>query len=222
MTASFDLVLFDLGGVIHEFDTQAMTRVWVDAGLDPGPGADFFRSAFEREDSDVHPIHRAERGELSLAELLPLAEPSAPGISHLLDASRPTALQRFIRPSTSWATLVRELGQHGVMKGALSNTFDGFDMKMLEVHNPGVHAHIVGLFGDDILESHVLGVRKPTRAAFVAAADYFGVRLERILFIDDYASNCAGATAAGLASIHSGPGQEEAAQERVRELLDLV
>jgi FMN phosphatase YigB (HAD superfamily) len=104
----------------------------------------------------------------------------------------------------------------------LTNTFDGFDMTMLEIHNPGVHAHIVGLFGDDILESHVLGMRKPTRAAFVAAADHFGVRLERILFIDDYATNCDGATAAGLTSIHSEPGQEEPAQQRVRQLLGLV
>jgi putative hydrolase of the HAD superfamily len=222
MVAAFDLVLFDLGGVIVEYDDEAIERVWRDAGLDYGPALALFRTAYEIEACDSHPIHRAERGELSLAEFLALAEPMAAGIGDLCDGSRPTALQRFIRPYPAWAVLAKEVGERGIVTGVLSNTFDGFDVESLMIHNPAMRDYVVGLFGDDILESHVLGERKPSRGAYLAAAEHFDVQLERILFIDDHAPNCQGATAAGITSIHCSQGQDELAQQQARRLLHLV
>lgn len=221
MDRQFDLVLFDLGGVIGELDREAMLKVWKAARLDPGPALAFWRSGYQGDDGDSHPLHRAERGELSLEEFLALAEPVAPGVSHLVDPSRPTAMLRFVRPSESWAELALEIRKSGTRIGALSNAFPGLDSQAMMTHNPTVEKHVVGLFGEDRLESLRLGMRKPNSEVFLVAAQHFDVRPERILFIDDEASNCEGATRAGLTSVHCVPGEEEFAQQQTRHLLRL-
>lgn len=232
MATPFNLVLFDLGGVIYELDLGAMQQAWTDVGLDPRPAVAFFADAYSHDNVDDtnsngdgrgadHPLCRAERGELSRAELLAMAEAQAPGASHVLDGSRPTGAQRFARLSSPWVDLIEQAKTHGIMTGALSNALDGFDVASAEAYNPELHAHVVTLFGDNVLESHRLGVRKPDRAAYVAAAQHFDVAPEAILFIDDHAPNCNAATAAGLTAIHCPTGHHDRAAGQARQLLGL-
>jgi glucose-1-phosphatase len=199
----FDLVLFDLGGVIGDIDRDAFAGVAMKAGADPRPALTFWRNAYEDGTDEDHPIHRAERGEILLTEFLRLADGTAPGASFLFDPASPGYLMRFVTPSVIWADIAVEATQQGIRIGALTNTMDGLsEAEVLRV-NPKMHSHARGLFGDDILESHVLGVRKPSRAAFTAATTYFKVDPAQVLFIDDEIGNCKGAEDLGMTAVHN-------------------
>lgn len=221
MAGPFDLVLFDAGGVLVDTDQKALAEAWAAAGLDPGPVFRFLRSGYEGGDSTDHLLHRAERGELLLPDFLDLAEPSAPGIRHLLELSRPTALLRFFLPSVSWLDLAQEVEESGIGIGELTNTFDGLTIAAAMDHDPETWERADALFGHAALESHILGKRKPDPAVFIMAAEHLEVRPERILFIDDTAVNCEGATKAGLTAVHCIDGERSRAQREVRQLLEL-
>jgi FMN phosphatase YigB (HAD superfamily) len=180
MEKRFDLVLFDMGGVIGEIDRNAFVDAAAKAGVDPRPALGFWRSAYDTGTDDDHPAHRAERGEIAISEFLSLAE-----------AAR----------------------TEGIRIGALTNTMDGLAGVDVMRVNPNMYAHVQGVFGDDILESHVLRQRKPNQAAFIAATDYFDVSPDRVLFIDDEAGNCRGAEAVGMVAVHAeAPGAQQAAR----------
>ena len=78
MTKVFDLVLFDLGGVIGEIDGSAFAAAALNAGVDPRPALTFWQNDYDAGGDDDHPLHRAERGEISLNEFLDLADSVAP------------------------------------------------------------------------------------------------------------------------------------------------
>jgi FMN phosphatase YigB (HAD superfamily) len=125
---------------------------------------------------------------------------------------------RFVTPSLGWADIATAAKQSGFRIGALTNTMDGLaEADVLRV-NPSMHSHARGLFGGDILESHTLGKRKPNRAAFIAATEYFNVDPSRVLFVDDEAGNCEGAEAVGMTAIHNEGPQS---QQLARQLLSL-
>jgi FMN phosphatase YigB (HAD superfamily) len=214
----FDLVLFDVGGVIGDIDRAAFIGAATEAGVDPRPALSFWRSAYELGNDDDHPLHRAERGEIQSPEFLQLAESAAPGASFLFDPNGPGFIMRFIRPSVVWAEVATSSRSAGVRIGALTNTMDGLSEADVLRVNPSMHAHGSSLFGRDILESHLLRARKPGAGAFAAAATYFEVDPARVLFIDDEAGNCEGARSFGMTAVHNdGPG----ALQLARHLLSL-
>jgi FMN phosphatase YigB (HAD superfamily) len=216
MEKRFDLVLFDIGGVIAEIDRDALVGAAAIAEVDPRPGLSFWRSAYDAGTDDDHPFHRAERGEIANSEFLSLAEAAVPGASFLLDPESPAHLMRFVSPSAGWSQFAEAARTEGIRIGALSNTMDGLAWVDVMRANPSMGLHVQGLFGDDILESHVLGQRKPNQAAFIAATDYFDVRPDRVLFIDDETGNCRGAEAVGIVAVHA---EAPGAQQNARNLL---
>ncbi len=86
MTDRFDLVLFDMGGVIGDIDRVAFVGAATNAGVDPLSALAFWRSGYEGGKDEDHPMHRAERGEIVRAEFIRLAESIAPGASFLFDS----------------------------------------------------------------------------------------------------------------------------------------
>ena len=218
MTERFDFLLFDIGGVIGDFDRVALASAAKDARIDPRPSLEFWRSGYDAGEDGDHPMHRAERGELSNAELLQFAETFAPGASVLFDRASPCHLIRFTIPSSGWADVGLGARKAGLRIGALTNTLDGFAEADVLALNPAMHAHVRGLFGEDVLESHVIKCRKPSRAAFTAALAHFGVEPSRVLFVDDEAGNCKGAEAVGMTAVYC---VDASAQQVVRQLLSL-
>lgn len=63
-------------------------------------------------------------------------------------------------------------------------------------------------FFEKTFYSHLIGHRKPEVAAFRHVLNAAGIAAEKTLFIDDNAENIAGATAAGLHTIHHKIGDE--------------
>jgi FMN phosphatase YigB (HAD superfamily) len=218
MEKRFDLVLFDMGGVVGDIDRAAFVSAATEAGVDPRPALAFWRAGYEGGADDDHPIHRAERGELTSTEFLQLAESTAPGASFLFDPHGPGFIMRFVRPSADWGEVATAAKGRGLRIGALTNTMDGLAEADVFRVNPAMHAHGTALFGRDILESHLLRARKPSAAAFGAAAAYFEVNPSRVLFIDDEPGNCEGARSFGMTAVHNdGP----AALQSARQLLSL-
>jgi len=203
MAGRFDLVLFDIGGVIGDIDRDGLVSAAMNAGLDPLGTVAFVRSAYDDGADEDHPLHRAERGEIVLAEFLRLAEEMAPGAGFLFDPDSPGYLLRFLTPSVVWAEIAVATRDRGIRIGALSNTMDFVSGADIARQNPALHSLTRGLFGDDILESHVLRARKPERAAFTAATSYFDVEPARVLFIDDEIENCKGAERVGMTALHN-------------------
>ncbi len=113
-------------------------------------------------------------------------------------------------------TVRRSSEDRGDPDRALTNTMDGLAGVDVMRVNPSMYSHVQGLVGDDILESHVLRQRKPNQAAFIAAADYFDVSADRVLFIDDETGNCRGAEAVGMVAVHA---EANGAQQAARHLL---
>jgi FMN phosphatase YigB (HAD superfamily) len=216
MEKQFDLVLFDLGGVIGEIDRDAFVDAAAKAGVDPRPGLSFWRSAYDAGTDDDHPLHRAERGEIAMPEFHALAKTAAPGASFSCDPESPGHLMHFVSPSAGWTQFAEAARTDGIRIGALTNTMDGLALVEMMRLNPSMHTHIQGLFGDDILESHVLRTRKPNQAAFIAATNYFDARPDRVLFIDDEIGNCRGAEAVGMVAVHA---EAPGAQQNARNLL---
>lgn len=188
-TRLVDTVIFDLGGVLmrnggpmdllarfghHE---QALRTV----GILMGPYG---------EDSD-HPWHRAERGEVTLAECrtatrAALAEagielPPAP-------SSGPAIV--FERNEAMWA-LVADLRAAGIRTGVLTNNVREFRDAWWPT------ADYPSLF-DDVVDSHEVGVRKPNPAIYTLALERLGATAHRSVFLDDIASNVAAAARVGM------------------------
>lgn len=61
---------------------------------------------------------------------------------------------------------------------------------------------VTAILGGNILISCELGLRKPDPASYIAAINYYDARATNTYFIDDSASNIAGAIEAGLTTFH--------------------
>lgn len=185
-----EVVLFDLGGVVFEFDWQRAFDVWsVASGVAPGVLAERFtkRGAYER----------FERGELTRDEYFSILEhqlgidigsdavaegwnsifgPLIPGITEVIAAVRNTPLRM----------------------AALSNT----NTAHAAVFGPRYAAALADI--GRILASHELRARKPEPACYRAACERLGTAPEHVLFFDDLSRNVDAARAFGMQAVRVG------------------
>ena len=163
----FEAVVFDFGGVLitsisnqlgglaasHDVDVATMLEVIM------GP----------RNSGPDHPWHRAERGEIAVAEiqglLAPWAEPR--GLSLHGDE-----MERLLAPGgytvvTAMLERVAQLRSQGYRTGLLTNTFAEFQ--------PTMQRDIDFDLFDVVVESFAVGSRKPERAIYETTQDRLGV-----------------------------------------------
>ncbi|MFF4156676.1 HAD-IA family hydrolase [Streptomyces sp. NPDC001678] len=95
----------------------------------------------------------------------------------------------------AWLRHLHAIRRTGVFVGMLSNMPPAWDRLWRRMVEPE------GLF-DGLVLSFEVGVRKPDPAIFEAAAAMAGVAPEECLLVDDIATNCAGAEAAGWQAVH--------------------
>mmetsp|Transcript_375 Transcript_375/g.425 ORF Transcript_375/g.425 Transcript_375/m.425 type:complete len:546 (+) Transcript_375:177-1814(+) len=81
--------------------------------------------------------------------------------------------------------------------------------------------HRLQSFFDDIIESAVVGVRKPDARMYQLATDRLGVRPEEIVFLDDIGTNLKAASAFGWSTIKVDIGQTHAALAKLEGILNL-
>ena len=183
----FDVILFDVGGVLlpNGWDQRERVLVLEHFGLD--------LTAFEARSRTVYDAW--ERGAISVKAYLdetvfyePRSFSRDEFFAFLLEQSKPL-------PNGALGILGEVAASGKFLLGALNNEpretneyrFDHFGLRN---------------FFNVALSSCYLGLRKPEPAIYQSALDILGRPAERILFIDDRPENVTGAEAAGMKAIH--------------------
>jgi epoxide hydrolase-like predicted phosphatase len=195
MTRVVDAVAFDFGGVLihalvpaihvqaerHEVEPAAMLEVLMG---DPDVDGD-------------HPWHRAERGELDTTEIQGQLEPyaAAQGVTLHGDEIDVILGPKDYGVQDILLARITSLRAEGYRTALVTNSFREFRPTLEELLD------LPKLF-DVVVDSSQVGARKPSARLFEILLDRLDLPADRVLFLDDFAGNVAGAQAAGLRTIH--------------------
>jgi len=181
-------VMFDFGGVISTSPFEAFARLEAEHGLP----ADFIRSVNATNPRD-NAWARLERGELGVNAFGPEWATEARALGHELDGR--LVLQRLggeIRPQMVAAI---KSCRTAYKTACLTNNFGSAESVVSEEV-----AAVYTLF-DAVLESRVLGVRKPDPRFYELACAAVGVEPEESVFLDDLGINLKPACDLGMRTI---------------------
>jgi putative hydrolase of the HAD superfamily len=198
-------VMFDFGGVISSSPFDAFARLEAEHRLPPG----FIRSVNSTNPHD-NAWARLERGELGVEAFGPEWAIEARALGHEIDGR--LVLERLggeIRPQMIAAI---KTCRTTYKTACLTNNFALAESVVSEEV-----AAVYALF-DAVLESRVLGVRKPDPRFYELACAAIGVEPEESVFLDDLGINLKPARALGMHTIKvTDPDQALAELERVLE-----
>jgi putative hydrolase of the HAD superfamily len=183
-------VLFDIGGVLFSSPFDAFARFERENGLP----ADFIRT-LNATNSDTNAWAQLERSAVSIDDFCALYEAEATAAGHPIDARGVLGcLSGDLRPEMVEA--VRRCGAAGLKTAALTNNFVG------EQRPPGGGGMemLADLF-DVVIESSVVGVRKPDPAFYEIALEKIGIEPQEAVFLDDLGVNLKPARALGMTTI---------------------
>lgn len=206
VTSTIGCVVFDLGGVLVRL-AGTWERACEVVGL-PVRGESATPAAREAR----HPLVVAhEEGRIDHRTFL---EGVVASVGHVYTVDEVDAIHRawVLDPYPGVEALLHELAGAGVATGVLSNTndvhwreqFEGDRGRPPRLRAPITHPHA----------SHLLGVRKPSRAIYDRFAAEVGLAPARLLFFDDLEPNVEGARAAGWRAERIDPHGDTAAQIR--------
>ena len=181
-------VLFDFGGVISSSPFEAFAHLEAERGLP----ADFIRTV-NATNPDTNAWAKLERGEVDVETFGSLWSDEARTLGHELDGR--LVLERLageIRPEM--VNAIRSCGTK-YKTACLTNNFTRAEAILSEEV-----AGVYGLF-DAILESRVLGVRKPDPRFYELACEALDVEPGECVFLDDLGVNLKPARALGMHTI---------------------
>jgi putative hydrolase of the HAD superfamily len=189
---SVSAVVFDFGGVLITSITNQLSKIAQRHSADVPTMLAIMLGPHE---SGHHPWHRAERGELAVAEIQTELAPWAAAHNIVLHGDEIEALMSpgqytVIQPMLD---KVADLKHPGYKTGLLTNTFAEFRPTMQQ-----------DLRFDDftaVVESFAVGSRKPEPAIYQATADMLGVSHKEILYLDDFPQNIEMAQSFGWSTI---------------------
>ena len=185
-------VLFDFGGVILSSPFDAFNVYEAEVGLAP----DTIRR-INATNPDVNAWARFERGELDPSGFVAVFEEEAAALGHTIDARRVLdALRGEVRPAMVEA--LRRIGER-FATAMLTNNFRNPDGG--STHDPGGELAAIYEMFDEVIESSVVGVRKPERRFYEIACERLGVEPETCVFLDDLGVNLKPARAMGMTTI---------------------
>jgi len=181
-------VMFDFGGVISSSPFEAFERLEIERGLP----RHFIRTV-NATNPDDNAWAQLERSEVSIDAFCALWAAEARALGHELDGR--LVLERLageIRPQMVAA--IRTC-RTKFKTACLTNNFVAAERVV-----SGQVADVYSLF-DAVLESRVLGVRKPDPRFYQTACEVLGVRPEESVFLDDLGINLKPARALGMHTI---------------------
>jgi putative hydrolase of the HAD superfamily len=181
-------VLFDFGGVISSSPFEAFAHLESERGLP----ADFIRTV-NATNPDTNAWAKLERGEVDLETFGSMWSDEARALGHELDGR--AVLERLageIRPEMVEA--IRTCGTK-FKTACLTNNFTRAEAILSDQV-----AEVYSLF-DAILESRVLGVRKPDPRFYELACEALAVEPDECVFLDDLGVNLKPARALGMHTI---------------------
>jgi len=195
MTNTIEAVVFDFGGVIISPITRTISTVAADLGIEDETFLTLIMGPFH--ESTDHPWHRVERGELDQEDLQAHVEVLA--VEKGLDL-RGDELERIMAEDayqvrTEILERIGRLREEGYQTGLLTNSTAAF--------RPTLEQIVPRELFDVYIDSSVVGMRKPEPRIFTYLLEALGnPPPDAVLYLDDFPGNLAGATAAGLQTIH--------------------
>jgi putative hydrolase of the HAD superfamily len=181
-------VMFDFGGVVSTSPFEAFARLETEHGLPPG----FIRSV-NATNPDANAWAQLERGEIGIDVFGSQFAAEALSLGHEVDGR--IVLEKLggeIRPQMVAAI---KSCRTAYKTACLTNNF-GSAESVVSKEVAAVYA----LF-DAVLESRVLGVRKPDRRFYELACATVSVQPEEVVFLDDLGVNLKPARALGMHTI---------------------
>ena len=181
-------VMFDFGGVVTTSPFEAFARLEAERGLPP----EFIRTV-NATNPDDNAWARLERSEIGLDAFTTAWAAEASTLGHELDGR--LVLERLsgdVRPRMVAAI---DACRKRYKTACLTNNFASPDRVVSEEV-----AEVYALF-DAVLESRVLGVRKPDPRFYELACATLGVQPEESVFLDDLGVNLKPARALGMHTI---------------------
>jgi putative hydrolase of the HAD superfamily len=181
-------VLFDFGGVISSSPFEAFAHLEAERGLP----ADFIRTV-NATNPDSNAWARLERGEVDLDTFGSLWSDEARALGHELDGR--LVLERLAGEiRLEMVNAIRSCGTK-YKTACLTNNFTRAEAVLSDEV-----AEVYRLF-DAILESRVLGVRKPDPRFYELACEALDVEPGECVFLDDLGVNLKPARALGMHTI---------------------
>jgi epoxide hydrolase-like predicted phosphatase len=174
-------VVFDFGGVLITTIANQIGKVATTHDVEPTIMHEVLLGP--RMSGADHPWHRAERGELAIADIQAQLTPWADRAKLTLVGDE---IERLLAPGeytvvTKMVERIADLRSLGFLTGLLTNTFAEF--------RPTMQRDIdFGLF-DAVVESFAVGARKPEAAIYAATADRLDVDHHEIVYLDDFDQN---------------------------------
>lgn len=182
MRDPFEVVLFDLGGVVIELAGVPIWQGWTGAGDEAEVWERWLRSAA---------VRRFESGRAGADEF---------AREIVAEFGLAVTPDEFVRAFTRWPQGVYP-GVAEMLAAVRRRVRTGCLSNCNELHWPRF-LHEMGLREafDEHFSSHELGALKPDREIFDLVVGRLGCAAERVLFLDDNQLNVDGAVAAGLAA----------------------
>ena len=186
-------VLFDLGGVILTSPFEEFERYEAAASLPPGTVR-----RINSTDPDTNAWARLERSEVDLDEFVATFEAEGAALGLRVDGWKVLAcLRGQVRPEMRVAV---ERCSEVFTTGLLTNNFVSWsDARGDEAADDDLRA-VLSCF-DAVVESSVVGVRKPEPRFYELALELLGVAASDSVFLDDLGVNLKPARAMGMTTI---------------------
>lgn len=214
MGQTIEAVLFDYGGVLTELPGPGMRALAESAGADPVEFASFLLGTYDDDGGDS-PLHRVERGEMTLRELddWGRSEGLRRGWSLSLAGLVEVVAQLPVRPKM--VGYVSELRERGFQTALVTNNAREFsDVWRYKLPTDDLF--------DLVVVSCDVGVRKPDPTIYELALERVGsVPPERAVFVDDMEVNLSGARSVGMHTVLVDD-DTEAAIDRLETMLSLA
>ncbi len=190
----FDAVVFDFGGVLITPITNKVQRVAERAGVEVETMLAVLMGP--RHESGDHPWHRAERGEMRVADIQGLLGPYAAAAGVELVGDEVDVLLDATTYDKNMVLIERieSLRSEGYRTGLLTNSFAEF--------RPTLAKDLDLTMFDVFVDSSEVGSRKPEPSVYATTTSRFGVHPSRIVYLDDFVQNIIGAEREGWHTIH--------------------
>lgn len=187
-------IVVDYGGVLSTPLAPAFAAVQAQLEL-PAESLGVAMAAMEAARA-VHPLHELETGALPEPEFFTLL-----GAQLSAELGRPVDLADFserywavLQPNHTLIEHLRGVRGAGYRMGLLTNNVLEWAPRWQAM------LPMAELF-DDVVDSAVVGLRKPDPRIYALTAERLGVAPGEIVFLDDFESNCAAAREAGWSAI---------------------
>ncbi len=173
--------MFDFGGVLITSISSQIGDIANDLDVEASQLHELLLGP--RVSGPEHPWHRAERGEIAVADIQGLLAPWADDLGIDL---RGDEMERLLAPGgytvvEAMIDRVRTLRTQGYATGLLTNTFAEF--------RPTMQRDIDFDLFDVVIESFAVGARKPEPAIYESTREHLDVAHDAIVYLDDFDQN---------------------------------